>query len=158
MSTYRVGQSEFQTVFNYRTVWYEKRFPKKVDDMISLVWMLTVRHDTQFVDVKDLAKHYHYRCGECTRLQEFEDTKMYDQEWKDHVSVLQCQVMNKYIYICCPSSCVPLCQVINKREVGLVCLRDGVAVGVQSYIVRHTPVLIRLYQHHGFSSFYQKCD
>lgn len=79
---------------DYFVPWFQKVYPEhsRNGDRPCLGWFMSARHDPDFKDVKNRAKHHHARCEDCANLQAQRlraflneaDREKYEREWQDH--------------------------------------------------------------------------
>ena len=79
---------------DYFVPWFQKIYPEhsRNGDRPCLGWFMSARHDPDFKDVKNRAKHHHARCEDCANLQAQRlraflneaDREKYEREWQDH--------------------------------------------------------------------------
>jgi len=78
-----IYEEHFQT-------WFKQALPES--DLPYMGWFMAARHDEEFSDVKNRAKHHHCRCLECANLQARRlkafntafDQAEFKREWQDH--------------------------------------------------------------------------
>ena len=84
--------ASYPTIYeDYFIPWMEKIYRTR-DELPCLGYFMLARHDSQFSDVKDRAKHYHARCQDCANLQSRRleafnsayEQEQYQAEWQDH--------------------------------------------------------------------------